>query len=152
MKQRISAELYEKYRLEGRVTRRSAEAEEEITFDFADRENDPRLPVIVAGRMYICLWGNRGDKTSKLPKTGWCRQESLEAGKWRWLDPEPVVIPATFGLEKGIWFPIREGVEGVVVRDEAKRPHVYMLTQAASHYYQTMTKHERMPVLVNEQI
>jgi hypothetical protein len=152
LKQRIAAELYEQYQLETRASHRNQDAAEEVLFDFADRKHEPRLPVIVAGRMYICLWGNRGDKGSRVPKTGWCRQESLDAGKWQWLKPEPVVIPATFGLEKGIWFPIREGVEGVFVRDEANRPRVYMLTQAASTYYSNMTKHDRMPILVGETI
>ena len=33
-------------------------------------------------------------------------------------------------------------------QDEQQRPHVYMLTTAASVYYQNMTRHEPMPVLV----
>ena len=104
------------------------------------------------GQFVVYPWGNRGDKLEKIPQTGWCRKESLEAGKWKWLAPERVVIPASFGLEKGVWFPIREGVEGVVVRDQSEQPHVYMLTRAASHYYQTMTKHDRMPDLVDQEI
>ncbi len=69
-----------------------------------------------------------------------------------WLRPEPVTIPANFGLEKGVWFHVNEGLRGVLVRDEQDRPHVYMLTQAASHYYATMTKHDRMPLLIDQQI
>jgi hypothetical protein len=87
-----------------------------------------------------------------MPRTGWCRTESLEAGKWRWLAPELVDIPADFGLEKGVWFQINQGLRGVLVRDESERPHVYMLTQQASHYYQTMTRHERMPILIDQEI
>lgn len=49
-------------------------------------------------------------------------------------------------------YPIHQGLRGVAVRDEQERPHVYLLTQAASHYYQTMTKHERMPLLVDQEI
>ena len=62
-----------------------------------------QLPVVHDGQLVIYEWGNRGNKESKLPRTGWCRNESLEAGKWRWLSPEPVEIPADFGLEKGVW-------------------------------------------------
>lgn len=87
------------------------------------------LPVIHDGQLVIYEWGNRGNKQCKLPSTGWCRTESLEAGKWRWLSPEKVIIPANFGLEKSVWFQINEGMKGVVVRDEQERPHVYMLTQ-----------------------
>lgn len=70
----------------------------------------------------------------------------------RWLKPESVIIPADFGLEKSVWFQINEGMEGVVVYDEAEEPHVYMLTQPASVYCQNMTRHERMPVLVDQEI
>jgi hypothetical protein len=110
------------------------------------------LPVMHNGQLAIYEWGNRGNKESKLPRTGWCRSESLEAGKWRWLRPELVEIPADFGLEKGVWFQIVEGLRGVVVADEQERPHVYMLTKPASHYYATMTKHDRMPDLIGQEI
>lgn len=111
-----------------------------------------QLPVEWDGQVVILEWGNRGNKASRLPRTGWCREESLKAGKWRWLEPEPVVIPANFGLEKGVWFLINEGVRGVVVHDEQRRPHVYMLTTHASTHYQNMTRHDRMPVLVDQVI
>jgi len=70
----------------------------------------------------------------------------------KWLSPEKVTIPVDFGLEKSVWFQVNEGMEGVVMRDEQERPHVYMLTQPASPYYQTMTRHERMPLLVGQEI
>ncbi|MCE9546843.1 MAG: hypothetical protein K8T25_15295 [Planctomycetia bacterium] len=152
LKSRINLELLEEYNLRSRIHLRSDGAGEEIIFDFADRQNEPQLPVIHAGQMLIYEWGNRGGKLPKLPKTGWCRDESLKAGKWRWMSPEPVIIPAQFGMEKGIWFVVTEGIRGIVVRDQAERPHVYMLTQNASTYFQNMTKHDRMPVLVGEQI
>jgi hypothetical protein len=152
LKSRISQELFEQYNLHCRLHKRADIAEEEIHFDFADRANDPQLPVIHNGQMLLYEWGNRGGRVPKLPKTGWCRKESLEAGKWRWLSPEKVVIPAQFGLERGIWFSITEGIQGVSVRDQAGVPHVYMLTTDASTYYKNMTRHDRMPVLVGEQI
>jgi len=148
-KNRIRQELFERYELERRIAVR--ETQDELHFMFTD-PGAVLLPVDHDGQISIVEWGNRGNKESRLPKTGWCRMESLEAGKWRWLHPELVTIPADFGLEKGVWFHIEEGVKGVLVEDEDEQPHVYMLTQAASHYYQTMTKHERMPVLVNQEI
>ncbi len=152
LKNRINLELLEEYNLQNRVRQRGDTAVEEVVFDFADRDHSPQLPVIHDGRMLVYEWGNRGGRVAKLPKTGWCREESLKAGKWRWLSPEQVVIPAQFGLEKGIWFSIVEGVKGLVVHDQTGHPHVYMLTQDASTYYQNMTRHDRMPVLVGEQI
>ena len=68
------------------------------------------------------------------------------------VNPERVIIPANFGLEKGVWFPIEQGIRGIVVRDEQQRPHVYMLTQKASESYLAMTKHDRAPVLVEQEI
>ncbi len=152
LKNRINLELLEEYNLQRRVRQRGDETVEEVVFDFADRENDPQLPVVHDGQLCIYEWGNRGGRVAKLPKTGWCREESLKAGKWRWLSPQEVVIPAQFGLEKGIWFSITEGIQGIVVNDQTERPHVYMLTREASTYYQNMTKHDRMPVLIGEQI
>ncbi len=150
LKARIRQELFEEYELVKRVHTRGESDQEELHFMYPDPV--VQLPVERDGQLEILEWGNRGNKESKLPKTGWCRQESLEAGKWRWLRPQPVVIPADFGLEKGVWFAIDQGIRGVVVEDEQRRPHVYMLTKEPTVYYQNMTKHHRMPVLVDQEI
>ena len=150
LKARLKQELFEQYELAQRITTRGADSQQELHFMYTDPV--VQLPVIDGGEIVIHEWGNRGNKESKLPRTGWCRTESLKAGKWRWLSPEKVVIPADFGLEKGVWFTIEQGLEGVVVHDEQERPHVYMLTQPASHYYQTMTRHDRMPILIGQEI
>lgn len=151
LKARLKQELFEQYELAHRVTTRGAETQEELHFMYPGAP-PIELPVLHDGQMVIYEWGNRNNKECRLPRTGWCRTESLEAGKWRWLSPEKVVIPADFGLEKSVWFQINEGMEGVVVHDEQERPHVYMMTMPASHYYQTMTRHERMPILVGQEI
>ena len=116
------------------------------------RVGDPRplIPAWHGNQLTIYEWGCR--KKSRLPRGGWIKRESLEAGEWRSLNPEPVEIPATLGLERGIWFQIREGLRAVVVRDEIGVPHVYLLTEPASHYYQVMTRSNRMPVLIGEHI
>lgn len=152
LKNRINLELIEEYQLGSRVRQRTNAAEEELVFDYADRDHEPQLPVIHAGQMRIYEWGNRSGKIEKLPKTGWCRQESFADGKWRWLEPELVIIPAQFGLEKGVWFTLTEGIQAVVVADPDGQWHVYMLTKKASVYYTNMTRHDRMPVLVGESI
>lgn len=151
LKARLRQELFEEYELARRISTRGSDTQEELHFMYTDPI--VQLPVIHDGQLVIYEWGNRGGaKVSKLPATGWCRLESIEAGKWRWLKPEKVIIPADFGLEKSVWFQIHEGLEGVVVRDEQQKPHIYMLTQPASHYYEVMTRHERMPILVNQEI
>ncbi len=120
---------------------------------FLYRDPRPELPAWYGDRLGIYQWGNRGARQSSLPRTGWCRRETLEEGLWRPLSPEPVEIPAALGFERGVWFLIPEGmIRGVLVRDERGRPRVYMLTQPASHYYQIMTRNPRMPVLLGEQI
>ncbi len=147
-KARLRQELLEQYELAQRITARGVQEELHFTY------TDPivQLPVIHDGRLDVYEWGNRGNKESRLPRTGWCRNESLEAGKWRSLSPQPVEIPADFGLEKGVWFPIIQGIRGVLVNDEHDQPHVYMLTKPASEDFGTMTKHDRMPDLINQEI
>src|ERR1700752_1683792 len=53
----------------------------------------PVLPAIVDGDLQLLDWGNR-DEDLKLPKTGWVRVESLDAGKWNYLRPKEIIIPA----------------------------------------------------------
>ena len=146
----IPETLIERDRLQDRVVVRGENADREFRFLYRDAQ--ARLPVWLDGELTICTWGNRDDKQSRLPRTGWCRQESLQAGRWSWLAPRPVVIPACYGLERGVWFQIKEGLSGIVVQDERDEAHVYMLTEAASHYYQVMTRHDRMPILIGERI
>ncbi len=124
------------------------ESDPELQF----RYNDPipQLPIQRAAEAAwdLVLWGNRDDPLSRLPHTGWAREESVLAGKWRGFQPEPVVIPAQRGCEKGVWFPITSGLQGLLVVDEHRTPHVYMLTRAATPEYAALTKHERMPIFV----
>ena len=148
LKARLTLELFERYELASRVAARGGEPE--LHFIYTDRV--VALPVFRDGQIEIIEWGSRGNKASKLPRTGWCKTESLEAGKWQWLEPQRVEILADFGLEKGVWFQVVQGIHGVVVHDEQERPHVYMLTKPASHYYEMMTKHNRMPVLIEQEI
>jgi len=150
LRRQINAELLAEFALQKSLFSRADGSDEELIFKFNDPR--PRLPVMHDGQLRIYTWGNRDDQQSRLPKTGWCRTDSLEAGKWRYLHPEDCVIPAIAGLEKGVWFQIQQGIKGMVVRDEHEHPHVYMLTQDASHYYNVMTRHSRMPVLVDQVI
>src|SRR5262245_14518824 len=85
------------------------------------RGGEPVLPVLTQGEdgepdLYeLLLWGNRNKEVS-LPETGWARLNSITAGKWDYLKPEQVMIPVTFGVEKGRWFKIDNGLEGVTVQ------------------------------------
>jgi hypothetical protein len=109
----------------------------------------PILPALVDGELQLYDWGNR-DENLKLPKTGWVRVESLEAGKWNYLRPLEVVIPAFQGVEKKVWFGIDRGIRGFLVRrDDIER--IYMLTLPPTPQYRALTGHDRMPALIGQE-
>lgn len=115
------------------------------------QKTEPVLPVLTAGEdehepgYEMLRWGNR-DKEAPFPQTGWARSESLNSGKWSYLKPVPALIPVTFGVEKGKWFPIDHGIHGVVVEKGGEK-RVYMLTNEATPEFLGVTHHDRMPVL-----
>ena len=117
-------------------------------------KTEPILPAIIGEEVeeveeeapQLFLWGNR-NKDLKLPETGWARMESLEAGKWSYLRPTPVIIPVTYGVEKGKWFDINHGIRGVLV-ERAGLQRVYMLTEEATPDFLSVTRHARQPVLI----
>jgi hypothetical protein len=108
------------------------------------------LPALLGDELHLFDWGNR-DETLKLPKTGWVRAESLEAGKWKYLKPIEVIIPALYGVEKKVWFGIDHGIRGFLVR-RGDVQRVYMLTVPPTPEYQTLTGHDRMPGLIDQDV
>ena len=106
----------------------------------------PVLPALVDGDLQLFDWGNR-DESLKLPKTGWVRIESLDAGKWNYLHPQEIVIPAFEGVEKKVWFGIDHGIRGFLVRRNGAE-RVYMLTLPPTPEYRALTGHDRMPALI----
>jgi hypothetical protein len=145
----LPVSLIEQHALQNREVVRQEGAERE--FRFLYRDPYPLLPAWRGEQLCIFTWGNRS-RRSRLPRTGCVRLEDLEAGYWNPLHPEEVDIPASFGLDKGVWFQVREGIRGVLVLDEQDHPNVYMVTEPASHYYQVMTRHDRMPVFIGSRI
>ena len=144
----VPTELIERHRLRGRTHDRGGEPEVQFLLGDAERE----LPVWLEGRLQIVRWGNRRGQSAGLPCTAWTWLSTVEAGRWAEWAAEPVVIPAAMGLDKGVWYQVREGVRGVAVRDEHGRPVVYVLVEPASQYYRVMTRSEWMPVLIGERI
>jgi hypothetical protein len=63
-----------------------------------------------------------------------------------------VEIPATYGLANGVWFRVKQGMKGLLVRDRQGNPLVFMKTEPSTRYYRVMTRAEWMPVLVGEVI
>jgi hypothetical protein len=145
----LPVELLEQHGLSSRLHDRGGEAE--IRFLLRSRERV--LPVWLDGRLQILRWGNRRGQSQTLPYTAWTWRSTLEAGGWAERAPVAVVIPASLGLDGGVWFHIREGIRGVVVRDERGLAVVYVLCEPASHYYEVMVRGSTwMPVLVGELI
>jgi hypothetical protein len=142
----LPEELIERHALARRAHLRGGEREVRFLF----RERDPRLPVWRDGRLQIVRWGNGRGQSRVLPRTGWTWRETVESGGWRHTDAVPVEIPATLGLDRGIWFRIRQGVRGLVVPDECGMAVAYMICEPASHYYHVMTRSDRMPVLIDD--
>jgi hypothetical protein len=107
-----------------------------------NRDREPCLPVWRDGRLEVVRWGNRRGESRRLPCTGWTWLATVEAGGWGEADAQPVVIPATLGLDRGVWFGIRQGVQGLAVTDERGVVRVFVLCEPASHYYRIMVRHE----------
>ena len=145
----IPTRLIRKHQLDERIIQRSETADKEILF--MQRHRQPLLPVFYEGELQILPWGNR-PRHNNAPLAWWCEVATLESGAWSMYHPEPVEILANFGLERGVWFQIREGIQGAIIHDQHEQPCVYMLLQPASHYYQVMTGYHREPVFLGEQI
>lgn len=118
----------------------------EIRCAFWDRH--PLLPVREGEHIRFYDWGNRDGKLD-LPKTGWARWESLQAGKWNHLKPQFVRIPASKGCDKKVWFDVHQDIQGVLVEWRGEK-RVYLVTEAATSEYQQLTGHDRMPKFFNE--
>jgi hypothetical protein len=138
--------LIEQHQLERRVHERGGERE--IRFLYRARER--LLPVWRDGQLEVIRWGSRRGESRRLPCTGWAALTTVEAGGWSVFEPEPVDIPATMGLENGVWYGIRQGIRGLLVADEWGQPVVYMLCEPSSHYFRVMTRSRWMPVLIDE--
>lgn len=122
----------------------------EFRFLYSDRR--PCLPVLREGRLLLARWGNTRGQSRFLPRTGWTWLESVEQGCWRDSGAVAVDIPATFGVERGRWFRVVQGIRGLLVPDERGFAVVYMICVPPTRYYTVMTRSDRMPVLINQTI
>lgn len=139
--------LIHRYELHDRLVKRSGCLEDEI--HFLNRSRMKMLPVWRNGELQILEWGARG--VTRLPRSLFCLKEHLEAGIWSPYRPEHVEIPATYGLDNGVWYLVPDGaIQGVVVSD--RTAHVYILTGQSTVYYENMTRNKREPLFAGEQI
>src|SRR5262249_47371171 len=110
------------------------------------------LPVWWGGKLHLVRWGNKDRVERKLPPTGWTWQATVESGRWSELAPEPVLIPATYGLMNGVWFRVKQGMQGLLVQDQKGSPVVFMVCEQSTRYYRVMVRAEWMPVPIDEVI
>ena len=102
------------------------------------------LPILTKTGVKLKQWGNKTDDLV-LPKTAWAKLESIRAGKWEHLNPKPVLIDITAGIENKFWFALPEGTTGLMVRMD-DQDIVYLVTKEADAEYQAKTGHSRQPL------
>src|SRR3978361_1943664 len=71
----------------------------EFRFLYTDRR--PCLPIVRDGQFFFARWGNQRGQSRHLPRTCWTWLGTIEEGGWQHSRAVPVVIPATFGLDRG---------------------------------------------------
>jgi hypothetical protein len=140
--------LIERHGLERLTHERGGEKELQFHFGIAV----PQLPVWHDGQLRIVRWGCRRGESRVLPIGGWTKQTTVESGYWSQAGAELVDIPASLGLDNGVWYAARQGMRGLVVPDEWGTLRVYVICEPASHYYGVMTRCAWMPVLIGERI
>lgn len=144
----IPDELVHRHSLRGRIVRRGPDSPPEI--HFLQRERPRILPAWYHSRLEIFRWGNLDGHLRELPWVNELDEESLSRETWH-IPFEKVLIPASLGLERGIWYQIREGIEGVVVTVHGERI-LFPLQEDSSHYFRVMTRSDQMPLFVGERI
>ena len=144
----ISQDLIAPHNLGPRVHERDGKLEVQFLFRHAER----MLPFLQDGQFRIARWRNRRRESRHPPCAGWTWRSTVEAGTWAHCEAAEVFIPATLGRDGRVWYGIRQGVRGLLVRDEAGLLRVYPLVEPASHYYGVMTPSDWMPCLLGERI
>ena len=144
----LPGELIDRHGLERRVHERGGEQEARFLY----RERRPRLPVWRDGRLQIVRWGNGRGQSRFLPPTGWTWHSTIQEGGWRASSAIAVDIPATFALDGGVWYHVRQGLRGLLVPDERGIAVAYLICQPSSHYYRVMTRSDRMPLFIEDSI
>lgn len=141
--------LIQQFGLQDKIVSRAPGADREIQFLYRCRY--PVLPVWYGEELRVFRWGHPG-RNSPLPRRPTITHEALQEGQFRELEPEPIEIPASMGFDLGIWYPIKQGVQGVLVHDSDGTPVVYMVTRESTRYYEVMTRNKRQTVLIGETI
>lgn len=146
----IPKKLFGEHDIERRVHDRGGNV---LEVRFLWEDPDPLLPVWDGGVFRLVRWGYRGGR-GPLPPYGFTWRDTVEKGGWAGIGcpTEPCKIAANYGVDRGIWYLIREGIHGVLVTAPDGARHCYMMIEPPTRYYRVMTRSERMPSLINEVI
>ncbi len=61
-------------------------------------------------------------------------------------------MPANYAMANDVWFRVKRGLRGLVVRTRTDKEVVYLLCEPTTRYYRVMTRCEWMPALICEVI
>lgn len=115
-------------------------------------ESPTVLPVQYEGELRLLPWGSK-HRRSRLPFGPWIAEHFIADGALAQFSPEPVVIPANLGFDRGTWFVIEQGIQGVVLPEVREGPIVYIVTRPSTNYYRNMAgKCDWQPALINQLI
>ncbi|MGC4002254.1 MAG: hypothetical protein QM811_03550 [Pirellulales bacterium] len=102
------------------------------------------MPLWHSGELKIVPWGCR---SGILPRTGTIWQRTVDAGQW--VGADDVWVPAGAGVQRGIWYPIKQGVRAILAT-KGSTSAAYLIVRESTYYYRIMTRSVVMPVLVDE--
>jgi hypothetical protein len=66
--------------------------------------------------------------------------------------PEPVVVPAPFGLSNGVWFKVKRGMRGLFGHEREGEAVVFLVRRPSTWYFRVTCRTGWMPSLVDEVI
>ena len=79
------------------------------------------------------LGPNRHARRSNLPRLGTVWKDDLGEAPWSSLETHRVVIQANAGYDGGVWYRVRQGIEGVLVYDEKGKPVKYSIVAKSGY-------------------
>lgn len=116
-----------------------------------------QLPILMKdGNISLLPWGRRKEQEGNLPLGGWARLDSINAGKWEYVHPQPVKIAVDAFMEKdqnkdSQWFDLEEDqfIQGLVAHyNDEKR--IYVVTVEPDPL--TRQIHDRWPRIVGNSV
>lgn len=123
---------------------------DDVIVSFFDKE--AYLPIKILSENRFVLWGNKNNPRLRVPLGAFLAFENIKSGQISQLKPKIVDVIANAAQENGIWFQIKVGIKAILIKDIYGKEHAYILTMPATHYFKTMTRSEKMPVLIKQVI